>query len=208
MSAPRVSVLAALLTVAATAAVRAESLWYLRGYVGASTLRDTELVDFCCDADVSFDRGSVYGIAVGHEFTPHFALELEVAQRRGDVDEFAYNSEFIGGGETRAETLMLNAVFTTDLPGAARWHPYIGAGLGVARLKIEGDFGDPYPFERDGVLAWQGFAGVAVDVAPRWRLFGELRGFDTEDGTWGGPWGPATADWQSWEGMVGASWRF
>lgn len=182
--------------------------WYLKGLAGATWVEDTELVDFCCDADVSFKTGVMVGAAIGYEVTPHLALEIEAATRRADVDAFRYNSEFSGGGEARSDTLMLNAVWSFDLAARPAVHPYLGVGLGAAKLHIDGDFGDRYPFRREGVLAWQGFAGVAWDLTPRWRVFGEIRGFDTEDGHYSGPWGPATADWRAVDALVGASWRF
>jgi opacity protein-like surface antigen len=53
--------------------------------------------------------------------------------------------------------------------------PYVGAGLGGARVDFDGD-------ETDTEFAWQVMAGVDYAMTPQWSLYGEVRYFSVDDG--------------------------
>ena len=74
---------------------------------------------------------------------------------------------------------MINAYY--DFKNASIVTPYLGAGAGIAYGKLKaaipllGLAGD----ESDTAFAWQGIAGLSVDVAPQLALTADYRYFDT-----------------------------
>lgn len=127
--------------------------------------------------DLDYDTGYVLGAAVGWNATPNVGLEFEYAYRRADYDgDVRVDGERASGnGTAKANSLMVNAIYSFDGMGAnAAVVPYLGAGLGAVQLDYEGeksawDFG------------YQVMAGVGYQVAPQWTLYGEGRWFATSD---------------------------
>lgn len=101
--------------------------------------------------------------------------------------EYGYNGKVkftIDGdsSEMKSQTLMLNAYY--DFNTGTEWTPYVGAGLGYARLKNE--FSNPsenqYASKSKGNFAWNVSAGtayainrdVAVDLSYRFTDYGKV----------------------------------
>ncbi len=186
--------------------------WYVKGFGGATFLQDSDVDLFSggsrvARGDIEFDTGYTAGAAVGADLSPNFALELEYAYRRADVDRFRVEGTDLDGGSGRSDSFMLNALYSFDGLGATgQWRPYVGGGVGTTRIRIDVE-DDTY--ERDWVLGYQLIGGVAYDITPNWSLNGEVRWFAAEGGRYSiGGGESAKADWETVDVLVGASYRF
>ena len=123
--------------------------------------------------DADFDNGWAALGTLGVYLDNAWRVEVEGGYRENDLDSF-------GGAPTSAEvdgwSVMFNAL--KDIPNSSRVTPYIGAGLGIARrnFQIDGLLDDD-----DTGLAYQGIAGVSVDVGEQTQLFADYRYFRTHD---------------------------
>lgn len=160
--------------------------WYVKGFGGATFPQDDDFdIGFSGggtavgDTGLNYDTGYVLGIAGGYMFTPSIAFELEYAYRNADA-------KFTNGGPdvtTQSNAWMANAIYYFPPTGAnGAWQPYAGGGLGMADLNVGdvpsalgGDFDSDYNF------AYQLIGGVAYNVAPNWKINGEVRFFGIND---------------------------
>jgi opacity protein-like surface antigen len=153
-------------------------------------------------ADAEYDTGYLLGAAVGYDYTPNVAVELEYAYRdagaKGDLD----------GASGTSNAFMMNALYKFNPMGAAgQIQPYIGGGLGIADYKLH-DTGSG-SFKTDGDLAYQAIAGVAYNFNPSWSINGEVRYFGIDTGRLDGPQGfSADVDYNTIDLLVGATYRF
>lgn len=172
--------------------------FYLKGFGGATWLQDQSGAvksggSKIADGDASYDTGYTLGVALGYDFTPNFAFELEYAYRDADTTTKIGADKF--GGSTNSNAVMLNALYKFNPMGAAgAVQPYVGGGLGWANM--ESDIDTIGSFNRDNALAWQLIGGVGYAVNPNWTLLGEVRYFATDSGTLDGPGG------LSWDAKV------
>lgn len=176
---------------------------YLRAGLGVAWSEDTHFSDsdctqtappalFGCQTGVDgralgaygdFDRGLTIEIGLGHRFTPRLRGEVLLDYRPGL--EFDGDANFLGvSGEqpvdTQLDSLAAFAVGYLDFPNASRWQPYLGAGIGIARNRIDRvDYAFPGLGETaatrtsggsDTGLAWLATAGIAVELSPRLQL--------------------------------------
>jgi opacity protein-like surface antigen len=185
---------------------------YIKGFGGATFQQDTD-ADLYFDGSrvangsMDFDTGYTVGFALGATVAPNTAVELEYAYRNSDVSSFELEGVSLDGGTSRADSLMLNALYTFDGMGATgQWRPSLGGGVGTANVRI-GPSGESV--SRDWIWAYQLIGGVAYDLTPQWSLNGEVRWFGTEGGrfdTGGGT--SLKADWNTVDLLVGATYRF
>lgn len=186
--------------------------WYGKAFGGATWLQDQD-GDVDLDGgdfttgDASYDAGYVLGAAVGYNYTPNFAFELEYAYRDADTDTDIDGLDTFGGSTT-SNAVMLNALYKFDGMGAMGGvTPYVGGGLGWADM--ESDIDDIGSFKRDNALAWQLIGGVSYDVTPQWALTGEVRYFATDSGELTGPNGLSwDAKIETVDLLVGAVYKF
>lgn len=180
--------------------------WYVKGFGGANW-PSGESVTFrengrnIGDGDIDYDTGYTLGAALGNNFRPNFAMELEYAYRNAGTDEFS--------GDVNSNAFMLNALYKFGGFGATgAWQPYVGGGLGVANLEIQDD--DVGDFKRDTNLAYQLIGGVAYQVTPAWSLNGEVRWFGIDTGgDLEGPDGLSVdTSYQTFDLLVGATYSF
>ena len=157
---------------------------------------DGNATPFEFDTELETDIGaSVYG-AIGKYFDHGLRGEFEVAYRNQDLDGFPGGAGF-GGiqdpgntlGDVAVFTGMVNVIKDFDIDLAGRINPYIGAGIGFARIRMEFDnlaHRDPANFpvaedlynagyrafvaNDDYVTAAQGLAGVGIDLTEKLTL--------------------------------------
>jgi opacity protein-like surface antigen len=160
--------------------------FYLKGFGGA-TFADDETLDlsggfadfFGIRASLDYDTGYLLGAALGYSVLPNMDVEVEYTYRDVDGtlsvrDDFFPTEKF--DETTKVNAVMLNAFYRFDPMGAqGQFRPYLGGGLGGARVDFDGD-------ETDTELAWQVMAGVDFAVTPQWSLYGEARYFATQSG--------------------------
>ena len=108
--------------------------------------------------------GYVLSGLAGYDFGA-FRLEGEIAYRENDIDKVTIlNSDTDSSGDVSAWAFMVNGYF--DFENSTAFTPYIGAGIGYARVEVEGkaDYGFLARVtwdDDDSGLAYQLMAGVA-----------------------------------------------
>lgn len=149
--------------------------WYVKGFGGATwpSSEDVTLRGFGQNfrLDLDYDTGYALGAALGYRYSPNVAFEVEYAYRRADFSGTlnVAGTRFREDGKTKSNSVMLNALYVFDGVGASgAVQPYLGAGLGGAKVDVDGD-------STDVVFAYQLIAGVGYDVTPNWTLMGEAR---------------------------------
>ncbi len=118
--------------------------------------------------EATFDRGYAYGAMFGYHTRGPVRLEGEITYRGNPINT-------VGGvpspEKLSSTSLMANAYYDFSLGGS--WTPYVGAGLGVARVNFQSAAD-----VRDIVLAYQAILGLAYNVTPNtvvaldYRYFG------------------------------------
>lgn len=136
---------------------------YFQGTISGTDLANTELhIPFATNVDYDSDIGIGLGGEFGYKANKYLRGGLELTYRRNDVSAGAI------GGKFESYAGMGNLYL--DIPIGVPVTPYIGAGAGYARV---GD-GDVH----DGVLAYQGMAGLSyaandkTDIVLGYRYFG------------------------------------
>ena len=134
--------------------------WYLALHGGVSFVDDADVTDSAgtFDGTQEFDNGYGLGAAIGYRprytnsLADNLRFELELGVMDSEIDNFTLNS---GGtqaidGDVQAVRLIANGFIDFNLTEQLR--PYIGGGLGAARIDVEND--------EDTVFAYQGMAGI------------------------------------------------
>lgn len=163
---------------------------------GASWLADADNEGSGLSAEDTTDRGYVFGGSIVYAWSGGWRAEAEVAHRRNDFDQVTIEADGglgaqLGLGSLNGATLdiggdvdslaaMANVYY--DFPTAWAIRPYVGAGLGVARIDAKLDLG-PLRLvdESDTVLAWQLKAGLSYPATERISLSIGYRYFETQD---------------------------
>lgn len=134
--------------------------------------------------EVSSDGGLGLLVAVGTPILERARVEAEAGWRRNDLDEAS-----AGGlsapieGDISSVSFMANAYL--DLLPGSRLNPYVGAGMGLARLTADSG-GLGADDESDTVFAYQAMAGLASRASERVTVFAGYRYFATADATFDG----------------------
>jgi opacity protein-like surface antigen len=161
----------------------AHAQWYAGADGGANFVQDSNLSGNGTSAKAGSDTGYVIQGHAGYAFTgPGFGtprIEGEVGYRSSGLKSLS-NVNGTVSGQTTALSLMVNGAYQF-LPKSS-WHPFVGAGLGMARIGVDWRDGNGTLVEgTDWVFAYQGFAGVSYDVTKNWELTAQYRYFATED---------------------------
>jgi opacity protein-like surface antigen len=157
------------------------SNWYLTVSGLGNFLQDQDLTVGATPGSASFSNGWGALVAVGHqiEFQPlvGFRGELEVGYRKADVDSFS------GGGSSgslNAGSVMANVYY--DFVNQSRFKPYIGGGIGAARIDARNIGTATGTLDDKGnAFAYQGIAGVSTAINKSWDVQLEYRYFATND---------------------------
>lgn len=140
--------------------------------------------------DTSFDDGLGLGVAYGTRLGPvgangRWRIEGELSWRSNDVDDHRLNgSAPLAGSDGELNSTALMANLLVDFNEAAQFTPYVGAGIGFAKVEASdfGTSGIPDVLDDDATeFAWQFIAGAGWDVSPTAELFAEYRYFATAD---------------------------
>ena len=193
--------------------------WYLRGDIGFSNQRVSRLNNIL-DANattsvqtLNFNTAGIFGLGVGYRFNNWFRADI-TGEYRGNSQFFGTDAITFAGGfgtdtyhATKSEWVVLGNAYV-DLGTWWCITPFIGAGVGGARVSINGftDQGIVTPVPGPGPalaslafgdnvsrwnFAWALHAGVAYRVTPNFTvelayryldmgngLTGDLRAFD------------------------------
>lgn len=127
--------------------------------------------------------------ALGWRVLNPVRVEAEFGRTENDSDSFDIVSPFAASldqaGETDVWRFMANAYYDFGGPGA-RLRPYIGAGVGAAKVEWYRFAGtalapnSPFVHIDDSAtqFAWQAMGGAALQVGPRLSVTAQYRWFD------------------------------
>ena len=206
------------LAVIASGSVRAQTPgWYVGGEGAWSHLNDPNATatspGISTPLKIHPGEGFAAGVDGGYEFQSGLRLEGELVYRRHDL-----NSATSAGvtspthGSLDNLAIMGNALY--DFNNATKFTPYVGAGVGAARLHLD-DFnsvGSPGLSASDWRLAYQGIAGVRYTIDQNWSASLDYRYFATTDprfsGTAGGVPSGLKTDYHTHNVMLGVAYHF
>ncbi|MEP3758252.1 MAG: outer membrane beta-barrel protein, partial [Marinomonas sp.] len=176
-----------------TPALARDNEWYVGVEAGPMLVEDISLdVNGASnDAQVDHDNGYDIGGIVGHDFGA-FRLEAETAYKSASLDQASAGSQGLArsasqrtnatnvpaNGDTSVLSFMVNGLF--DFGPDDGLQGFVGAGLGVARVDLQGSinsFGSGAFDDSDTGLAWQLLGGVrapisdSFDVGLKYRYF-------------------------------------
>jgi len=177
----RTALLATALLCSASAAAMAQqtSGLYLGLGGGANWARDADISGGGIDTEAEFDTGWAALGTVGYGFGNGLRLEFELGYRDNDIDGVGGVAN--AGGSVNVWSGMVNALY--DVPTGWPLTPYIGAGIGYARVKADGISvgGTTVADDSDNVFAYQGIIGAAYGITQNLKLGLDYRYFATLD---------------------------
>lgn len=129
------------------------------------------------DSEADYDKGVGLYTALGYAYGNGWRTELEFSRRNNDLRHWAGDGQGFSGfpnisGDLASSALLINVI--RDFDFGSRFTPYLGAGAGAVRHRLEavgsnaGAVGGPLSVnigDSEGTFAYQGIAGVAVDLA-------------------------------------------
>ncbi len=179
-----IATLAAVLV--APAAIAADQGWYVSGMAGVTFAEDANVTDSSIPFPLtaSSDTGFNLAGAGGYAFGNGLRLEGEVAYRQFDVDKITIVGVSLpASGNGNSFSLMANGFYDFDLGGG--WKPYVGGGIGLARVEASkiAIAGGALVDDEDTVFAYQVGGGMGYTLTPQATVFLDYRYFATEDPT-------------------------
>lgn len=168
------------------AAVPAQAGWYAGADAGVNIMQDESISgvdnsDGSTWTDTS-KNSTGYGLQMqgGYNFGGPKA-ELELGYRSNSLSSLK-NGGGNSSGDTTSLSVMANGIYQF-LP-KSKWHPFVGAGIGMAQIGADWSQGGRKVLDdSDLVFAYQGIAGIAYDLNKHWELKTQYRYFATQDAT-------------------------
>jgi opacity protein-like surface antigen len=186
-------------------AMAADNSVYVSLNTGLGLAMDTDIDNMpnnAGTAKMTLEGGALYTGAVGFDFAGPLRAELEYGWQKNDLDRLYYSNRFgdFEQGDLKVQSLMVNGYFDVDTGSA--WSPFIGVGLGMAKV----DLNTPaLPFaDNDDVFALQVMAGVSYALNDKISFDAQTRFFTTQDATIQG----ADFSFASNDFMLGARYHF
>jgi opacity protein-like surface antigen len=158
---------------------------YVSGRLGMAFLEDSDVTDNIDTITLEFDTGYALGVAVGHNFGM-FRLEGEFGYQQNDIEEAsAYGYSASAYGDINCFSLLINGYF--DFVNTSPLTPYIGLGIGMARIEVKSFEIAGYRIgsDDDTVFAYQLGGGVGYAMNENVTLDLQYRYFATEDPEFG-----------------------
>lgn len=181
--------------------------WYVTGKAGASRLVKSDVSGSATSGDASFDDGPVGLVGLGYGFGP-FRAEGELGYRENDLKSFSGGAG-AASGEVRTWSMMANGFYDFNVGGSVT--PYVGAGVGVARVDLDGisQGGTALADDRDDVFAFQAMAGLRVPLSDRLSADLGYRFFTTQNPDFTSTGGTGfSGRYRSHAVTVGLAWQF
>lgn len=174
---------------------------YLSGNIGFGIRPDADIDG--TTAQFENDPAFVVNGAIGMELNPMLRVEGEIGLHHNTAD---ISGVFPDEYTFRAISFMGNGYF--DVPTNSPLRPYVGAGVGVAVVNLEDDFGFGTTDDSDLVAAYQLMAGLGFDLSPKATLTFGYRYFTTTDPTFNLFGVPFDTELTSHDFLFGARFRF
>ena len=165
---------------------------YVGAFIGGNALMTSEATDNQGNFSLEFDPDLQGSVVAGWDFSPRNPvgegrIELEYTRRSNPLDQVEFvQGSFKGGGDVTVDSLLFN--FIGVYRDKRQWSPYVGVGVGVARIEAS-DLqvtGEPLGDDSDVVFAYQLGAGVDFTLTDRlsldlgYRFFNSIRPEFTE----------------------------
>ncbi len=140
---------------------------YLAFDGGAAKQQGITLSDLQGDREkIHFDTGVRMDLALGHNITKNWAMELEMGLMANTVN-YSYTLGTDYGSQSLVQMpLLLNVVFTQPL--GSRCAVYVGAGGGGIFSQYADAYGDSTPSA--AAWAYQAQAGLRVQLSEHWTM--------------------------------------
>jgi len=148
---------------------------YVGAFAGGNALMTANCSGDQGNFDLRFDPGLLGSAVVGWDFVPgdlaagEGRIELEYTHRSNPLNQARYvEGDVQGSGNVTADSLMVNffGVFHDD----RFWAPYIGAGLGAARIETSDLKVTGQPLSSDSAVVFASQLGAGIDFALTERL--------------------------------------
>ena len=162
---------------------------YVSGFAGAAFQQDSTFTGTVTppggtqSVDTDFDTGFGLGLAYGRDFgafgSSRLRGEVELSYSGSDVDSIAFSGNGPAGeinvdGDISTTRLFGNLLVDFDTGGA--FTPYLGAGLGVARVDADLSYGAGVRLDdRDTAFSAQLIAGTSYALSDSLSLTGDVR---------------------------------
>ncbi len=183
--------------------------FYFGGWLGAGVPLSSSPSVELLDVDADYKIGYAAGLQLGYDPGP-LRFDLDGSYRVNDVDELKVNgvTAVTIDGELEIKALLLNAYY--DFENASRAVPYLGAGIGVAEVSLDGFDANGIELVdgSDTVLAGQLAAGVLLPLSATTQLDVGYRFMVTDTASFSSPAGKVEVDVRSHVLMVGLQFRF
>ncbi len=179
---------------------------YLSIQAGFSFLNSATFTGSGVNSRAGYEDGFAGALAFGHAYGNGVRVEAELARRKNGSD---YASGSSASGSTRSDSLMVNGLY--DFAASSSFVPYIGAGLGLARVKSSvATIGSSRVTGDDTTPAWQAMVGAAIPLGNGLEITADLRHFATfDDAKLGLASGTAVeTPYRDNSVMLGLRWRF
>jgi opacity protein-like surface antigen len=165
--------------------------WYASGSAGLSSLEDSSTGSNRVNFKAKYDNPGfdVHG-AIGRELGSGVRAEGEIGYQKINLAKIGVSNGGLGGlrsgqagGDSSALSVMANGYY--DFQTGTRWKPYVGVGLGVARVNADGMSVNNVQIadDEDAVFAYQAMVGLGYDVTSTGTAYIGYRYFGTEDPT-------------------------
>ena len=181
--------------------------YYIGAGLGAALQQDSDLSGTGISGSVDTDMGWVGQLSIGRRYGNGFRSEIEAAYSDAYVDSISGATG--AGGDISSLSAIINGLYDFKLEGPLT--PYLGLGIGVARINYDGvtPVGGSRIDDSDTVFAYQGIAGVSYDLGDDMALTADYRyfrtldpGFRTDGGT------SVDSEFGEHRIMVGLRWNF
>ncbi len=130
--------------------------------------------------NTSLHLGYDFALAQGVGLRP----EIELGYKTNDIDSHSIGGVNTAGADGRSEAYVAMANFYYDFENSSRFTPYVGAGIGAARVNLDGYSSTttgPMIDDSDTVFAYQGIAGVDFALDEQWSIFSDYKYFTAND---------------------------
>jgi opacity protein-like surface antigen len=171
--------------------------------LGVVSLSDSSVSGPGVSGDIEFDTGYGLGAVGGFDYGT-WRLEGELTYRANDIDQFSGFGLLPVDGDVSSMALMANAYYDFRMVSPA-FVPYIGGGLGGARIAVDASGVD----DDDIVFAYQFAAGIGFAVNKQVTLDLGYRYFATADQSFEVPGiGTVDGEYKSHNVFLGARFNF
>jgi OOP family OmpA-OmpF porin len=149
---------------------------YVSGQVGLRAVENTSGDVTGSNLDAELGNGAYLSGAVGQHWG-NWRGELEISSRGGQLDALLADGVDLGAnGDGLTSTALMANVFY-DFASDGSFTPYIGAGIGMARVNADFQGTGGTIDGSDSSLAFQAIGGVSWSLSDNMSLFADMRYF-------------------------------